>query len=122
MFKFKKIREYENLHILLWLLKDTCWVMLWEIPGMIMIIPTLAVAVHITWIRRHIISDLFHNLAVCMWISANSIWMTGEFFLEDSLRPIAMVFFMSGLVTVLFYYLRVLPKNNRSQNTKEMND
>ena len=30
MVSLKKIRGYENLHILLWLLKDTCWVMLWD--------------------------------------------------------------------------------------------
>ncbi|MBL0341423.1 MAG: hypothetical protein IPP71_11060 [Bacteroidetes bacterium] len=108
MIKFKKIREYENLHILLWLLKDTCWVMLWKVPGLIMILPTLAVAIHITWIRRKIVSDLFHNLAVCFWISANSIWMIGEFFLDDGLRPVAMVFFVLGLLTVLFFYSKKL--------------
>src|SRR6188768_374715 len=69
MLRFKQIREYENLHILLWLLKDTCWVMLWQIGGLIMIVPTIGVAIHITWLRRKIISDLYHNLAICLWIS-----------------------------------------------------
>jgi len=108
MFKFTKIREYENLHILMWLLKDTCWVMLWKEAGMIMIVPTIAVAIHITWLRRKIKSDLFHNLAVCFWISANSIWMIGEFFLDDTLRPIATMFFVTGLITVTIYYLLAL--------------
>ncbi len=110
MFKFKKIREYENLHILLWLLKDTCWVMMWEVAGIIMIVPTIGVAIHITWIRRHIKSDLFHNLAVCFWISANSIWMIGEFFFDDNLRHISTFFFIAGLVTVAIYYLVILPR------------
>ncbi|MBK7388790.1 MAG: hypothetical protein IPI23_06865 [Bacteroidetes bacterium] len=105
MVSLKKIRGYENLHILLWLLKDTCWVMLWEIPGLIMIIPTIGVAFHITWFRRHVRVDLFHNLAVCCWISANSIWMIGEFFFDDKLRIPAMVLFVSGLITVAYYYI-----------------
>ena len=116
MFGIKKIREYENLHILMWLLKDTCWVMLWREAGMVMIIPTIAVAIHITWLRRDIIADLFHNLAVCFWISANSIWMIGEFFGWDEnligpygLRQFSLIPFILGL-SVLFYYYFVLSR------------
>jgi hypothetical protein len=104
IFGFKKIRQYENLHILLWLLKDACWVMDWKISGLIMIIPTIAAAFHITWLRRDIRADLFHNLAVCFWISGNSIWMIGEFFFDDTLRPVTTVLFISGLLIVAYYY------------------
>ena len=108
IFGLKKIREYENLHILLWLLKDTCWVMEWKTAGMIMIVPTVAAAVHITWLRRSIRTDLFHNLAVCFWISGNSLWMTGEFFFDDTLRPWVTVLFLTGLTLVAYYYATVL--------------
>ena len=113
--RFRDIREYENLHILLWLLKDTCWVMLWKTMGLIMIVPTILVAFHITWIRRYVPSDLFHNLAICCWISANSVWMIGEFFYEDTFRPVATVFFIAGLLCVAFYYLLVLPREIRNR-------
>ena len=113
MFRFSKIREYENLHILLWLLKDTCWVLFWKTAGMIMIIPTIGVAIHITWLRRSIKADLYHNLAVCFWISANSAWMVGEFFFDDTLRPVSTVFFILGLITVGLYYSMVLPKEKK---------
>ncbi len=105
IFGFNKIREYENLHILLWLLKDTCWVMVWEAGGLIMIVPTISAAIHITWIRRHIRSDLFHNLAICLWISGNSIWMIGEFFFDDTLRPLVTGLFLTGLSIVAYYYI-----------------
>ncbi len=111
MFRFTRIREYENLHILLWLLKDVCWVLVWEVAGIIMIVPTIAVAIHITWLRREIKSDLYHNLAICLWISANSVWMIGEFFFDDTLRPVSIFFFVTGLFTILYYYLIVLPRN-----------
>ena len=114
---FKNIREYENLHIALWLLKDTCWVMSFKIGGMLMIIPTLVVAIHLTWRSRKNISDLFHNTAVCLWISANAIWMTGEFFFNDSLRPYSTVLFIIGIVVVAFYYAIHFPK--RQSNTVE---
>jgi hypothetical protein len=116
----KNIREYENLHIALWLVKDTCWVMgdrfpLMRYPGMFMIIPTILVAIHIAWRSRHNISDLFHNVAVCLWISANATWMTGEFFYDDGLRPYAMVFFVLGLIVIAAYYGVQLPKIKREK-------
>ena len=113
---FKKIREYENLHIALWLLKDTCWVMTWRIPGMLMIIPTLLVAIHIAWKSKDHLDDLFHNIAVCLWIAANATWMTGEFFYEDTLRSYAAVFFALGLIVVAIYYLIYVPKRNREES------
>lgn len=114
MIWFKKIRDYENLHILLWLLKDTCWVLLWETGGIIMIVPTIAVAIHITWLSRRITSELFHNLAVVCWICANSIWMIGEFFFDDNMRPAATVFFCAGLLLMAVYYLVLLPRKKKA--------
>ncbi len=113
---FKNIREYENLHIALWLLKDTCWVMLWKTGGMIMIVPTLAVAIHIAYRSRKNIHDLFHNIAICLWICANATWMIGEFYYEDSFRNYAMVFFTLGLIVVASYYtFRFQKSGQRSQ-------
>ncbi len=111
----KNIREYENLHIALWLLKDTCWVSGWRVAGMVMIIPTLAVAIHIAWKSRKNIADLFHNIAVCLWITANAIWMTGEFFYNDATRPIAMIFFAAGIIVVAFYYIIHFPKRKKEE-------
>lgn len=110
---FKDIREYENLHIVFWLIKDTCWVMDWKFAGMTMIIPTLLVAIHIAWRSRKNIADLFHNTAVCLWISANATWMSGEFFFEDGLRHYAMIFFTAGIVVVSIFYLVHFPKTRK---------
>ncbi|MFN8153997.1 MAG: hypothetical protein U0Y08_06875 [Bacteroidia bacterium] len=104
-----RLREYENFHIVLWLLKDTCWVMDFKVPGLIMILPTISVALHITWLHRKSMAELLHNLAVVLWISANSVWMIGEFFFNDTLRPFATVFFIIGLILVAAYYIIVRP-------------
>lgn len=115
----KNIREYENLHIALWLIKDTCWVMGFKLLGMTMIIPTLLVAIHLAWKSRKNISDLFHNIAVCLWISANGTWMTGEFFFHDGLRPYAMIFFTAGIAVVALYYIIHYPKRKSVEEEKE---
>ena len=117
----KSIREYENMHIALWLVKDSCWVASvdfpWlKIPGIIMIVPTLLVAIFITWRTRRDQADLFHNIAVCLWISANASWMIGEFYFEDKTRHIPMAFFAAGLVVVAIYYIVHFPKRIKENN------
>ena len=103
--KLDKIRGTENLHILLWIVKDTCWVKDYRLLGVGMILPTIAVAIYLTVKSRSQREELIHNLAVCFWLGANSVWMIGEFFYEDGTRPYAMVFFALGLCTLAFHYL-----------------
>lgn len=102
------IRKFENLHILLWLIKDLCWVSLYKLAGMIMIVPTIGLAIFITYKNRADKAELVHNLAVCFWITANSVWMTGEFFYTDGSRTIATLFFFAGLAMMFRYYFRAL--------------
>jgi hypothetical protein len=70
-----RYRKLENLHIVFWLFKDISWCMIWQTLGIIMVIPTLSVAIYISYRTRNIKSELAHNLAVAFWISANSYWM-----------------------------------------------
>lgn len=106
----QKVRKSENFHILLWLLKDLCWVADWKIMGTIMIVPTISMAVYITIIARRSYSDLMHNLAVVCWICANSVWMVGEFYLDDGTRQPAIVFFAFGFLIIGYYYSEWLVK------------
>lgn len=106
----QNVRKLENFHILLWLLKDLCWVLGLEPLGVIMITPTVLVAMYITFKLRHNHTELFHNLAVVCWIIANSIWMIGELYFDDTTRPPAIVFFVLGIGFVSFYYLMLLGK------------
>lgn len=103
----RSLRAGENFHILLWLLKDLCWIMDFKVLGMIMIVPTVAMAVWIAWSSRTDRVELLHSLAVVFWIMANGTWMIGEFFYDDGTRPIAAGFFGAGLLCILPYYATV---------------
>lgn len=103
--KEKKISAVENLHILLWIGKDTAWVNEWRVLGVSMIGPTLAVAIYLTFKTRFNRADFIHNLAVCWWLCANSVWMIGEFFFDDHTRGFAMIFFGIGLLTLAIHYI-----------------
>jgi len=111
---FQNLREYENLHIVLWLMKDTCWLLEWKLAGVCMAIPTIGVALHITWRHRKNNAELFHSIAVSNWICANAVWMLGEFFYDDTLRPLAGVFFGFGFISLAIYYLVILPKKYKA--------
>jgi prepilin signal peptidase PulO-like enzyme (type II secretory pathway) len=107
-----RFRQVENMHIVLWLIKDACWAMNFRTLGTIMIVPTLAVAILITWQTRHIHSELLHNLVVTLWITANCTWMIGEFFGWDDhllgdygLRQLTIIPFTIGLLILLYYYV-----------------
>jgi hypothetical protein len=98
-------RRIENLHVALWLLKDVSWVSDWKLLGLFMVLPTLGVALKICWDTREQLADLVHNIAVTLWICANTTWMIGEFYYQDMTRPLAKVFFISGMGLLTIYYL-----------------
>ncbi len=110
----RKTKHYENIHIPLWLLKDTCWMLQWKTLGVAMIIPTVLVALIITiksW-REHE-DEFWINLAVLFWISGNSYWMLCEFFYHEDIKNYAGIPFVIGLISVAYFYkIRLLSKNS----------
>lgn len=107
-----RFRRVENMHILLWLIKDAFWALNYKYIGLFMIIPTLTVALIITWQTRKIISEFLHNLAVDFWIVANCTWMVGEFMGWEAnlvgpygLRQFSLIPFSIGLGILLYYYV-----------------
>lgn len=128
-----RFRRIENLHILLWLVKDSFWALNFKTAGMIMIVPTLTVAIYITWQTRRVTSELIHNLAVVFWIIANCTWMTGEFYGWDEpsdgsigLRHLAIIPFSMGLMVLFYYYIFLAPsrkfREKMSERTRELTD
>ncbi len=111
-------RWLENLHIILWLVKDTFWALFWKPGGLIMIPPAVLVAFYILWRSRKNITDLFHNIAVALWICGNSLWMAGEFFAVDC-RPYAVTLFAIGLATLVFYYFVLHRKEIKNEANKK---
>jgi hypothetical protein len=99
------IKKLENLHVGLWLLKDASWCEEWIKVGMMVALPTLVLAMKIAWESRRDAEDLVHNIAVCLWLCANVVWMVGEFFFDDGTRAISRVFFFSGLALLVGFYL-----------------
>jgi hypothetical protein len=102
----RRFRVAENMHIVFWLFKDMSWAMKFRLLGVAAFIPTLALALLITWQTRKIRSELYHNLAVTFWIIANGYWMICEFFWEDLdyLRYFTAIPFSVGIVFVAYYY------------------
>ena len=115
----RKTRHYENLHIPLWLLKDTCWMLQWKILGMAMIIPTISIAIIITYKSLKDKEDAFWiNLAICFWISANSYWMICEFMKHEELKNYAGIPFIGGMICVAYFYIKRLLINKDKEDKK----
>jgi hypothetical protein len=103
------LRKLENLHIVFWLFKDASWAADVKWLGTLMILPTLAIAIYLLLRNWHDLADRFHNLAITFWITANSLWMVGEFFKMDEapyhLRKWCLIPFLIGIIIVLVYYI-----------------
>jgi len=108
-------RWVENIHILLWMMKDACWALVWKPGAIAMIVPTIAVAFFLLIRNRHHRSETFHNAAVCAWITGNSTWMLGEFY-NIELRPVAATLFITGLLILTVYYLFYFRKDRKEES------
>lgn len=114
----KNYRWLENLHILLWLIKDTCWALEWKLGAIAMILPTICVAIYLLYRSKNNKTEIYHNAAVCMWIIANSTWMIGEFVNYD-LRALAAIIFGFGLGVLGVYYTVYFRKDREAQKNEE---
>jgi len=106
-------RKMENLHIVFWLFKDISWCLLWKPLGILMIVPTLFIAILISVRNRKFISETCHNVAIVFWIAANSYWMMSEFLGFDekiitgeiTYKHLAVIPFLMGIILLGYYYL-----------------
>lgn len=101
----ERILKLEQAHVMLWLVKDSSWMLGFKLIGTCMVIPTVAVAVWIAYHTRKQNDIFLPNVAVCFWIAANSLWMLEEFFTLPLRQP-ALVLFVAGLLTIVGYFLR----------------
>lgn len=120
-----RYRRMENLHIVFWLFKDISWCMIWKPLGIAMIVPTMIIAIIISWRTRQYMSELCHNLAITVWITANSYWMISEFFHFDSnplfgeytFKHLSIIPFVLGILCLAFYYIIWKPTHRNELET-----
>ena len=125
-----RFRKMENSHIVFWIFKDISWCMgtsfaFFKYIGVAMIIPTLIISLVIAWRTRDLVSELCHNLAISVWIMANSYWMISEFFHFDALiitgkitfKYLALIPFSIGVLLLGYYYLWYKPRYKGPEET-----
>lgn len=126
-----KYRKMENLHIVFWIFKDISWCLFWKPLGIIMIIPTLVISIVIAYNTRKYMSELCHNIAITVWITANSYWMVSEFLGFDekivfgniNYKHLSLIPFTIGVLALAFYYLYwniKYPEQENLENKKEV--
>jgi hypothetical protein len=70
-------------------------------------------------------SELCHNIAIVVWIAANSYWMISEFlhfdtkviFGDYTYKHLAIIPFLTGLFFLLFYYVWWKPRHKDEMGT-----
>lgn len=82
---FKSWREYENIHLLFWCGKDLSWNTSQPITYWIFAVLTLIESIHFTYtsfFHPEMIIDHSHFIAIFLWVLANIVWASGEFYLK----------------------------------------
>ncbi len=118
-------RRMENFHIVFWILKDIGWCIIFKPLGIAMIFPTLIIAMIIAYRTRNFISEACHNIAIVLWITANSYWMISEFFAFDTeiisgaitYKHLSLIPFIAGAFVLAWYYLYWKPRNKTVAET-----
>jgi len=100
---FDKIRKYESMHIVFWLVKDSCWMLEYKLLGACMILPTIFLAFYLA-IKTYSTRDFYINMAILFWITANSYWMIMEFFFANHYKELAIIPFTLGFIFVALFY------------------
>jgi hypothetical protein len=111
-----KIRKYESMHIVFWLMKDTCWMLELKVLGAIMIAPTLFLAVYLI-LKTARTKDVYINTAIFFWILANSFWMLMEFFNNNHYKNFAAIPFSIGFMFVGVFFIQNYKAKISAPNT-----
>lgn len=107
--------KQDRLHILFWVIKDSCWLLGFKLLGTCMIAPTLILSGIMCFKQKKDKRALAAELSVFFWISANSTWMLDEFF-DIGTKNIAAYFFIAGLFCISYsYFTPFLTKTNTNK-------
>lgn len=112
-----KIRKVENLHIVFWLIKDSCWMFELKWLGVMMVIPTLIIGLYIIYETKKS-KEIYINLAILFWIMANSFWMFTEFFDYKDFKLFAAYPFALGFVFVGIYFYKIAKLYSKTESKK----
>ena len=99
--------QLDNLHILIWLIKDVMWLTENKFFGVLMIIPAFGLSLLLTIRTFKYRFRFLVNLSVTFWIAANSTWMLDEFY-SLNIKWMALALFIAGILSMICYY--VVPK------------
>jgi hypothetical protein len=83
---FASWKHYENVHILMWLGKDTAWNWDWKVMWICFTIPTILIGldfIHKSLFTKRLMIDHAHYCAQFLWVFSNLIWAYGELFLPE---------------------------------------
>lgn len=86
---FQHFRQYENLHMLFWIIKDLSWGAMNLTVWSLCLVPTILIAGDLVYISATSYNspdytvDLVHFVVVFVWVIGNSVWAFGDFFVEE---------------------------------------
>ncbi len=100
--QLKMIKLFEKLHIPLWIVKDTFWMLGLGWYSLAFALPTIILSIVLVWFKRG--NEKLMELMMGFWLTANTLWMCHEQFHTDT-QTMALAMFLCGLIVFPFYLL-----------------
>ena len=94
-------KQYENLHIILWLLKDTAWNKQLIIMWWISVIPTVLIALDFIILATE---DRMFYVVQFIWVVSNLTWAFGELYIPQHNESIALFTFETDSFLTMRWY------------------
>lgn len=87
---FRTWRDYETIHVFLWLGKDYAWCSENLIMWYIFMVPTVLVAADFAWTslwtKKASLIEKVNSCAVLLWVIANMVWAIGDFYYPKTMN------------------------------------
>ncbi len=112
----KLLFALETAHIPLWLIKDVCWLMDFKTYGVIMAVPTILVAILMTFMTYRDQNRFLPNVSIACWIIANANWMFDEFFALHT-KHYSIYPFVIGILVFIVFLIQKL--TNKTKDIKQ---
>ena len=98
--------KFDSIHLLLWLVKDTLWVMGFKYATLFMILPTVGYTFYLLSKNYQDKNYFILYLAILCWLLGNSAWILNDFLFENKYNVICYALFLLGIAIILFHILK----------------
>lgn len=101
-----KAIKFDSIHLLLWLIKDTVWVMGFKHIAIFMIFPTVGYTCFLLYKNYSDQNYFILYSAILCWLLGNSAWILNDFLFDNKYNKVSYLFFALGILITCYQIIK----------------